>query len=198
MFEHAVIDDCAVVSYGATVKGNAVVCEDAYIQDQTIIRGNAKVMGDTRVRGQSEIFGNAVVKGDSSIYNSLVSDFTVIDDASVHHCKVYDNAVISGNVEVVNAEFTKDAVIKSENDYLTMKNNWTSGRTFTYTHSNKTYVVGCFTGTGKELIEKAYEDGEKSGKFYENAVKYVESVYKLHEELGGGEDKNNRSWFMPF
>lgn len=198
VFEHAVIDDCAVVSYGATVKGNAVVCEDAYIKDQTIIRGNAKVMGDTHTSGQSEIFGNAVVKGNSSIYNSLVSDFAVVDCSSVHHCKVYDNAVISGNVQVLNAEITKDAVIKSERDYLTMKNNWTSGRTFTYTHSNRTYAVGCFTGTGKELIEKAYEDGEESGKFYENAVKYVESVYKLHEELGGGKDKNDSSQFPIF
>ena len=198
VFGHAVIDDCAVVSYGSTVKGNAVICEDAYIQDQSIIRGNAKVLGDTRVRGQSEIFGNAVIKGNSSIWNSLVLDFAVIDDATVHSSRVYDNAVISGAVEVVNAEITKDAVIKSEKDYLTLKNNWTSGRTFTYTHSNKTFVVGCFTGTGDELIEKAYEDGEKSGKFYENAVEYVKNVYKLHDELGGVKDKDDCSWFPNF
>lgn len=200
VFEHAVIDDCAVVSYGSTVKGNAVICEDAYIQDHSIIRGNAKVSGDARAIGNSEIFGNAVVKGNSLIYNSLVSDFSIVDDAHIQHSKVYDNTVISGGVEVVNAEITKDAVIKSEKDYLTMKNNWTSGRTFTYTHSNKTYVVGCFTGTGDELIKKAYEDGKESGKFYENAVKYVESVYKLHEELGNfeKENENNNSWFPIF
>lgn len=200
VFEHAVIDDCAVVSYGSTVKGNAVICEDAYIQDQSIIRGNAKVSGDARARGNSEIFGNAVVKGNSFIYNSLVSDFSIVDDADIQHSKIYDNAVILGRLKVVNAEITKDAVIKSEKDYLTMKNNWTSGRTFTYTHSNKTYVVGCFTGTGDELIKKAYEDGKGSGKFYENAVKYVESVYKLHEELGNleKENENNNSCFPIF
>lgn len=156
------------------------------------------MLGDARARGNSEILGNAVVKGNSLIYNSLVSDFSIVVDADIQHSKIYDNTVISGGVEVVNAEITKDAVIKSEKDYLTMKNNWTSGRTFTYTHSNKTYVVGCFTGTGDELIKKAYEDSDESGKFYENAVKYVESVYKLHEEIGNIESKNINSWFPNF
>lgn len=42
--------------------------------------------------------------------------------------------------------------------------------------------------------------GKESGKFYENAVKYVESVYKLHEELGNleKENENNNSWFPIF
>lgn len=196
VFEHAIIDDCAVVGYGSTVKGHAYVAEDAYIQDKSIIRGNAKVLGDSRIRGYSEVFGNAVIKGDSSIYDSLFSDFVIVDDAKVFRSKVYNNAVITGGAEVNNAEITKDAVIKSNVDYLTLKNNWTSGRTFTYTHSNKTYVVGCFAGTGEELIEKAYKDSETSGKFYENAVKYVQSVYQLHEELGNLE--NNNRWEMPF
>lgn len=197
VFEHAIIDDCAVVGYSATVKGNAHVSEDAYICDVSIIRGNAKVLGDSRIRGYSEVFGNAIIKGESSISDSSLTNFVIVDDARVINSKVYDNAVITGGVEVENAKITKDAVVKSNIDYLTLKNNWTSGRTFTYTHSNKTYVVGCFTGTGEELIEKAYKDSEASGKFYENAVKYVESVYKLHEELGNLENNNNSGGF-PF
>lgn len=197
VFEHAIIDDCAVVGYSATVKGNAHVSEDAYICDVSIIRGNAKVLGDSRIRGYSEVFGNAIIKGESSISDSSLTNFVIVDDARVINSKVYDNAVITGGVDVGNAKITKDAVVKSNIDYLTLKNNWTSGRTFTYTHSNKTYVVGCFTGTGEELIEKAYKDSEASGKFYENAVKYVESVYKLHEELGNLENNNNSGGF-PF
>lgn len=196
VFEHAIIDDCAVVGYSSTVKGNAHVSEDAYICDVSIIRGNAKVLGDSRIRGYSEVYGNAIIKGDSSISDSSLTNFVIIDDAKVSNSKVYDNAVISNGAEVTNAKITKDAVVTSNIDYLTLKNNWTSGRTFTYTHSNKTYVVGCFTGTGEELIEKAYKDSETSGKFYETAVKYVESVYKLHEELGNLE--NNNSLCMPF
>ena len=198
VFEHAIIDDGAVVGYGATVKGHAHISEDAYICDQSIIRGNAKVLGDSRIRGFSEVYGNAVIKGDSSISDSSITDFAIIDGAKVLNSKVYDIAVIADGAEVENAKIVGNAIIKRELDYLTLKNNWTSGRTFTYTHSNKTYVVGCFRGTGEELIEKAYKDSQTSGKFYETAVKYVESVYKLHEELGNLEktyivERNNES-----
>ena len=40
------------------------------------------------------------------------------------------------------------------------------------------WSVGCFYGTGKELIEKSYEDSELSGREYERVVKYVESIIK--------------------
>lgn len=36
--------------------------------------------------------------------------------------------------------------------------------------------VGCFYGSGEELIKKAYKDSEKSGREYERVVKYVESI----------------------
>ena len=38
--------------------------------------------------------------------------------------------------------------------------------------------VGCFYGTGKELIAKAYEDSELSGREYERVVNYVEAIIK--------------------
>ena len=40
------------------------------------------------------------------------------------------------------------------------------------------WKTGCFHGTGKELIEKAYKDSELSGREYERVVKYVESILK--------------------
>ena len=38
------------------------------------------------------------------------------------------------------------------------------------------WKVGCFYGTGEELIQKAYKDSEKSGREYERVVRYVESI----------------------
>ena len=38
------------------------------------------------------------------------------------------------------------------------------------------WSCGCFYGTGKELIEKAYKDSELSGQEYERIVNYVESI----------------------
>ena len=62
------------------------------------------------------------------------------------------------------------------------KNVWSSSRFFTYTRSNKMWAVGCFYGTSKELVEKAYKDSELSGMEYERVVKYVEEMYKNLEK----------------
>ena len=59
---------------------------------------------------------------------------------------------------------------------MTCKNTWSSGRWFTYTRSNKKWKVGCFYGTGEELIKKAYADSELSGKCYEAIVRAVETI----------------------
>ena len=70
-----------------------------------------------------------------------------------------------------------NAWVYGKNDILWFKNCWSSGRCFTYTRSNKMWAVGCFWGTGNELIAKAYKDSELSGKCYEATVKYVEQIY---------------------
>lgn len=79
---------------------------------------------------------------------------------------VYGNAKVCGNA-----------------DYIVLKNNWSSGRYFTYTLSNNMWKVGCFFGTGEELIKKAYEDSEISGKCYEASVRYVEELFKIKREV---------------
>ena len=61
-------------------------------------------------------------------------------------------------------------------DYIVFKNWWSSGRYFTWTRSNGMWSVGCFYGTGEELIKKAYNDSDESGREYERIVKYVESI----------------------
>jgi hypothetical protein len=69
-----------------------------------------------------------------------------------------------------------DAKVYGGADYIVFKNWWSSGRYFTWTRSNNMWNVGCFFGTGEELIRKAYADSEKSGREYERIVKYVESI----------------------
>lgn len=39
------------------------------------------------------------------------------------------------------------------------------------------WKVGCFYGTGEELIAKAYKDSEVSGLEYKRIVAYVEAMY---------------------
>lgn len=105
---------------------------------------------------------------------------------------VYDNAHVFGNAKVCcvawvcgNAMVCGDASVRCDADYIIFKNFWSSGRFFTWTRSNNMWRVGCFYGTGDELIKKAYKDSEKSGREYERVVRYVESI--LADEKKGGE-----------
>ena len=75
-----------------------------------------------------------------------------------------------------NAWVSGDAEVSKLNDYIVFKNNWSSGRYFTYTRSNKMWRVGCFYGTGEELIKKAYQDSKDSGKHYEAYVNLVKTL----------------------
>ena len=106
--------------------------------------------------------GDAWVSGDAKVYgNAKVSDYAL----------VYGNAWVS-----VNAKVSGDAEVSANSDYMVIKNIWSSGRWFTYTSSNKKWAVGCFYGTGEELVAKAYKDSKLSGKCYEAIVRAVETI----------------------
>ena len=142
----------------AWVSGNAEVYGDAWVS------GNAKVSGNAEVYGYSWVSGNADVSGDAKVYGNA---------------DVSDDAKVSGNAEVCgDAWVYGDAKIESERDYIVFKNWWSSGRHFTWTRSNNMWKVGCFYGTGEELIKKAYADSPESGREYERVVRYVESILK--------------------
>jgi len=79
--------------------------------------------------------------------------------------------------------------VSSNADYMVFKNSWSSGRWFTYTRSNKKWAVGCFYGTGEELIKKAYSDGTISGKCYEVIVRAVEAIEAAKAEAKGATDE---------
>lgn len=150
------------------IYGNARVCDNARVSD------NACVCDDAKVYGKAHIYGYAWITGWSDVY----------DDAKVcGSARVYGNVYISGDAYVHGsvsvygyADIGGNADVSSNGDYIVFKNWWSSGRYFTWTRSNNMYRVGCFYGTGKELIEKAYKDSELSGREYERIVRYVEQV----------------------
>ena len=87
------------------------------------------------------------------------------------NCWIYNDAVVRGEAKVHG-----NAEVEKKSDYIVFKNWWSSGRYFTWTRSNDMWTVGCFYGTGEELIKKAYADNEEKGREYERVVKYVESI----------------------
>lgn len=118
---------------------------------------NLSHVGNCWVSASAVVYGNAVVCASAVVCGS---------------------ARVSGNAEVYgSAEVCGSAEVSGTADYYVGKNVWSSGRYFTYTRSNKMWKVGCFYGTGEELIEKAYKDSEVSGREYERVVEYVEAMY---------------------
>ena len=161
-------------------KGNCWIYNNAKVYD------NAKVRDDAKVFGDAEVFGNAYIEFSAQVYGKAkVRDRAYIwGNARVFgNAKVYDRAEVRGDAKVYgkahvdgSAEVFGNAVVKKNSDYIVFKNWWSSGRYFTWTRSNNMWKVGCFYGTGEELIKKAYEDSEISGKEYKRVVDYVESI----------------------
>ena len=135
---------------------------DCWIYDNARVEDNAQVYGDAEVCGDCWIYDNAVVRDNAKVcHNARIRGHAVVQ----HDAVVRGNAIICG-----------DAIISSDKDYIVFKNWWSSGRYFTWTRSNNMWKVGCFYGTGEELIAKAYKDSEESGREYECIVKYVERI----------------------
>ena len=176
------VSDDACVYNNARVYGNARVSDNSRVYGNSLVYGNAQVYGNARMCGNARVCGNAYVYGYTNVYgNSLVyGNARVSDNAYVYdNASVSDNARVWGNVRVYgNTNVCGDAEISTGSDYIVFKNWWSSGMYFTWTRSNNMWSVGCFYGTGEELIKKAYQDSKKSGLEYERIVHYVEDVLK--------------------
>ena len=151
-------------------EGDAWVSDDACVSDNARVCGNARVSDNASVSRYAQVYGNVWVYG----YARVSDNARVCGNA-----RVYGDALVRGDACVCG-----DAEISTDADYIVFKNWWSSGRYFTWTRSNNMWSVGCFYGTGDELVKKAYKDSSKSGRQYERIVKYVEETLK-EEENGG-------------
>ena len=179
IYDNAVVRDNAKIYNNAVIRDYATVCHDARIW------GDSKILNYCQIYGNVEVCGDAVVCDCANVYhnarvfgNAIIRDNAVVrGDARIFdYVIVCDNAVVRGNAIICG-----DAIISSDKDYIVFKNWWSSGRYFTWTRSNNMWKVGCFYGTGDELIAKAYKDSEESGREYECIVKYVERILNTEE-----------------
>ena len=167
---YAMVHNNATVSGNAKVSGNAIIHEDAKVYGDAKVSGNAAVFGDTEIYDKAEVYGDTMVYENAKIYgNAKVSGSAA----------VFGDAEVCGKAEVCdNAEIRGNAIVANDSDYIVFKNWWSSGRYFTWTKSNIMWKVGCFYGSGKQLINKAYMDSELSGREYERVVRYVDKDYR--------------------
>lgn len=177
--------DCWIYN-DAAVYGNAKIQNNVTVYDNVMVYDNAIICDNASIYGNVNIFDNAMIFGNTKIYDfveicGVVSIYgnTIIRDNAI----IYVNVTIDGCVEISNdvvicgnAKIGGNAVIKDKSDYIVFKNWWSSGRYFTWTRSNNMWQVGCFYGTGEELITKAYNDSAEKGREYKRIVKYVESI----------------------
>ena len=170
----------AWVSDNAHVYGNACVFDNSQVYGNAFVSGYAQVYGDAFVYGNAWLYDNTRVCGYARVADNarVYGDANVCDDSSIFgSALVYDNARVCGDALVRGyACVCGDAEISNKSDYIVFQNWWSSGRYFTWTRSNNMWSVGCFYGTGEELIKKAYKDSELSGREYERVVRYVESI----------------------
>ena len=141
----------------------------AWVDDNATVSGDAEVGGNVLVGDNAVVGDNAKVGG-----NAIVREDSVV----IGNAKVGGNACVGGN-----------AVVRENADYIVFKNWWSSGRYFTWTRSNNKWTVGCFYGSGEELIKKAYKDSEKSGREYERVVNYVNDILKEENNDNGNRNK---------
>ena len=201
--EDARVINNVIVRGNAIVSGHALLYWHAVIEGHATIEGNCQIGGDAHVQGESLVFDNAVIRGHAVILDhAQVYDQGIVDDNAIvcdyarvfNNGRVFDHAMIKACANVIcgsiggdvviagdvtmGSDITIDgnAVIKSMRDYIVFKNFWSSGRTFIWTRSNNMWSVGCFRGTGDQLIKKAYADSELSGREYRRVVEYVEAI----------------------
>ena len=170
----------AIKSFGDVKKGelggwiegydNLSPYDTAWVYDNAMVWDGAKVGEKAKVGGTAKVFGNAWIFGNAHVFESAC----VYGLASVWgNAKVYGDSVIRGNIDI-----RENDEIKDKYSYLVFNNTWSSGRQFIYVLSNHRWHVGCFDGTGEELIKKAYRDSKLSGKMYEMYVHFADQAVK--------------------
>lgn len=176
VFDDAKVYDRALVYGDAEIWGDAEVYGDAEVGGRASIYGDAKVFDKAFLLGDAKVFGDALVYDRACVYNEaqVLGDAAIFGDSRVcGDSLVSGTAKVCGNVSVTgSALIIGDAIVRSNEDYQVFKNTWSSGRYFTWTRSNNMWAVGCFYGTGKELIKKAYKDSKDSGRHYKTTVMY--------------------------
>ena len=174
--------DDAMAYDNAEIYGDAVVRNNAKVWMDAKVSGNAKVYYNAKVYGNAMVFGHAIILDGAEVYDytKVFGYAEVFGDADVYgYAKVLDFAEVYGDAAVCGeTRICSDAAVCADSDYILFKNWWSSGRFFTWTKSNNMWKVGCFYGTGEELVEKAYKDSEISGREYERVVKYVEAIMR--------------------
>lgn len=174
--------DCWV--YSGYVYDNALVCDNAVVIGKSYIYDNAVVSEHSTVCKDAFIYGNAKL-----FESCAVSKAHICGNAQIHGYAYICNGYVHDNVEVSNVfiydkvDFSGDAQICSNKDFLLFKTLWKNGRNVTWTYSNNMWREGDFYGTGEEFVQFAYKESELNGLETERIVTYVEEFLEENKDF---------------
>ena len=171
----------------SSIKGNGYITENSNIEQSNIL--GVFIIKNSSIN-ESKCSESSLTVIDSYIESSYLDKSIGISKSNIEHSSIGNNTVIH-NSTIYNTDINKEVylnyatlknagLVDKNSDVLVFKNTWSSLRFFTYHIPSKKWFVGCFKGTGEELIEKAYKDSELSGKMYEKYVKFAENELTTH------------------
>lgn len=171
----------------ATVRGHAQIYGKAVVDGNATVNGHAAVSGNARVHGFSQIFDFAKVHGYACVNDhARVADYAqVFGHATLRHYAFVSDSARIGNDDICifvggDAEIVDHALVRRNADFMTFKNSWSSFRHFTRFRTDDGTIkwkVGCFCGSGDELVAKAYKDSKLSGDCYDKTVSMANEVF---------------------
>ena len=140
--------------------GNCWIFSDSVVFDNARINDNAIIKGHSVVQDNAKVFGNALIK-DSNLY-----DYAMVRDAKLIDNIVDSNATISCIAVIGACYFSKNAKIRSLNDYINIRLEGGSV-TFYRNIKNKIGITYCFPSEleffgGLNKFKKFIESNKKS------------------------------------
>lgn len=201
------ISKSATIGQYSWVTADSVVGDNCIIGEHTLIAKDSSVTDSSAVPSHAVIEESSIthstirsarnfntlsihrsgMEGTVALCNSLE-----IRNSSIRQCYITSGDVLishgelrSTTISPITSTYLKiehaqlyDTFVGSETDFMVFKNWWSSKRWFTYSRYTNLWKVGCFYGTGQELIKKAYKDSPISGREYERIVNMVDESRK--------------------
>ena len=172
---------------GSSIKGSGYINENSNIEQSDIL--GVLIIKNSSIN-KSKCSESSLTVIDSYIESSYLDKSIGIAKSNIEYSSIGSNVIIH-NSNIYNTDINKEVylnyatlenvgLVNKNSDVLVFKNTWSSLRFFTYHIPSKKWFAGCFKGTGKELIEKAYKDSELSGRMYEKYVKFIENELTAH------------------
>lgn len=189
-----VADNCPIKkdSIGGIIDNNVRIIGKSWINESSIVKkstiDNSLILYSSCIKSivkYSHIHNshcNLINIDSTRIYDSIVESSpirnSIIHYSTARNCHVSSSRVSYDTI----SDITLSNINITKNNTIWFKNFWGSGRKFFYHIPTKLWYVGCFKGTGEELIKKAYRDSTEKGVMYERYVKFVNEIINENRE----------------